>query len=291
MNEASASPAVTLVRVEHVSFSYGETPALRDVSLELRAGEFIALVGRNGSGKTTLAKHLNGLLRPSSGRVLVGPAGSALETRHAPVGELARQVGYVFQNPDHQLFLPTVRREIAYGPQQLGLSGAALEARVAETLERFELGALAERHPAELGRGVRRLTALAAIYAMGPGVLVLDEPTGGLDRRLTARLIRLLNGLAADGHAIVLITHEMWLVAECARRVIVLRDGAVVADAAPAQLLGDEQALAGTGLRPPPVARLAGALRPAGVPTGVVTVDALCGALLRLLAPAADAAP
>jgi energy-coupling factor transporter ATP-binding protein EcfA2 len=262
-----------LVRVENVSFAYGTgeqaTVALSEVSLAVTAGELVALIGRNGSGKTTLAKHLNGLLKPTSGRVLVGDVDSA----HAPVGELARQVGYVFQNPDHQLFLPTVRQEIAYGPARLGLVGDALEERISETLARFGLDDMAERHPAVLGRGVRRLTALAAIYAMRPRTLVLDEPTGGLDRRFTGMLMDLLASLAADGDAIVLITHDMRLVAEHAARVILMRAGKLIADGSPSEIFDQTELLATSGVQAPQVARLAEVLRPHGMPRGICTVD------------------
>jgi len=259
-----------LVRVEGVSFAYGSAPpALSDVSLTVAPGEFLALIGRNGSGKTTLAKHLNGLLKPSSGRVLVGD----VNTVDVAVGELARQVGYVFQNPDHQLFLPTVRQEVAYGPARLGLEGVQLDDRIEETLARFDLEAVADRHPAVLGRGLRRLTALAAIYAMRPQVLVLDEPTGGLDRRFAGRLMDLLAGLVADGDAIVLISHDMRLVAEHARRVLLVRDGRLVADAAPGEIFDQPELLATSGVQPPQVARLASELRRYGMPDGVCTVE------------------
>lgn len=260
----------TLVRLENVSFSYGAgEPALREVSLSIRAGELLALIGRNGSGKTTLAKHLNGLLKPTAGRVLVGD----VDTADVPVGDLARQVGYVFQNPDHQLFLPTVREEVAYGPSRLGLAGSDLQTRIEETLERFGLAGVADRHPAVLGRGVRRLTALAAIDAMRPKVLVLDEPTGGLDRRFAGRLMGQLTELAAGGDAIVLITHDMRLVAEYAGRVVLMRAGQVAADTTPAEIFDQAELLATSGVHAPQVARLAQALRPQGMPSGVCTVE------------------
>jgi energy-coupling factor transporter ATP-binding protein EcfA2 len=275
-----------LIRVEGVSFAYpgagddGPRPALRDVTLEIRAGELVALVGQNGSGKTTLAKHFNGLLKPVSGRVLVGEA----DTRESAVGQLARQVGYVFQNPDHQLFLPSVRREVAYGPAHLGLHDRMLEERVSTTLERFGLTDLADAHPAMLGRGLRRLTALAAVYAMGPRVLVLDEPTGGLDRRRTAELMGMLRGLVAEGRAVVLITHEMTLVAEHADRAIALRDGQVVADEAPASLFERDDVLSAVQLQAPDPALLAGELRARGmeIPSGVVSVAGFCDAWVAL---------
>lgn len=276
----------SLIRVEGVSFSYPGTggdstsPALRDVSLEIRAGQLVALIGQNGSGKTTLAKHLNGLLKPSMGRVLVGD----IDTRDVAVGLLARQVGYVFQNPDHQLFLPSVRREVEYGPQHLGLASGDLAGRVSSTLERFGLSALAEAHPAMLGRGLRRLTALAAVYAMGPRVLVLDEPTGGLDRRRTVDLMLMLRRLVGEGHAVVLITHEMALVAEHADRAIALRDGKVVADMPPRDLFERLDVLESARVQAPDPALLAADLRERGVaiPPGVVTVERFCEAWATL---------
>ena len=273
-----------LVRVESVLFAYpgdgGEPPrtVLRDVTLAIEPGEFVALIGQNGSGKTTLAKHLNGLLKPSAGRVLVG----GTDTRTAPVGELARQVGYVFQNPDHQLFLPSVRAEVGWGPQHIGLTGAALDERVRTTLERFGLTIWAEHHPIMLGRGLRRLTALAAVFAMGPRVLVLDEPTGGLDRRLTAELMAILRRLTAEGHVVILITHEMALAAEHAARVVALRGGVVVADESPGTLFDRADLLAEAGIVAPAVARLAHGLRPDGMPEGIATVDAFSDAYVRL---------
>ncbi|HUG15880.1 MAG TPA: ABC transporter ATP-binding protein [Thermomicrobiales bacterium] len=272
----------TLVRVQDISFAYtadADTqlpPALQDVSLDIHAGELVALIGQNGSGKTTLAKHLNGLLKPATGRVLVGET----DTREIAVGKLARRVGFVFQNPDHQLFLPSVRREVEYGPRQLGIDGPELDGRVAETLARFGLTALADAHPAMLGRGLRRLTALAAVCVMGPRVLVLDEPTGGLDRRRTGELMAMLRGLVDEGRAVALITHEMALVAEHAHRVVALRDGRVVADMPPSSLYERQDLLQAARLQAPDPALLAAELRERGVmlPPGVVTVAGFCDA-------------
>lgn len=274
-----------LIRVENVSFSYAAVgddrpqPVLYDISQSINTGELVALIGQNGSGKTTLAKHLNGLLKPASGSVFV----EGTDTRDVPVGELARRVGYVFQNPDHQLFLPSVRREVAYGPSRLGMVGEELEAHVAAVLERFDLTPFSDQHPAALGRGLRRLTALAAVYAMGPRVLVLDEPTGGLDRRLTGQLMTMLQRLVEEGHAVVLITHEMPLVAQYATRAVVLREGRVVGDDAPERLFDRAELLAAAHLRAPDVALLAADLRPQGMPEGIATVERFCDAYVRLI--------
>lgn len=268
-----------LVAVRDVHFSYdASVPALRGVSLTLGSGEFVALVGANGSGKTTLARHLNGLLHPDSGCVLV----AGRDTRQCSVGQLAQTVGYVFQNPDHQIFLPTVEAEVAYGPRNLGAEGDDLRARVDEALERFGLVHLRHRHPMLLGRATRRQVALAAVYAMRPRVLVLDEPTGGLDRRATIRLMSLLEDMVAAGQTVVLITHDMRLVADHARRMVVMRDGLIVADGAPADLLFDGALLGASGLRPPQVARLAASLAPLGMPP-VLTVERFSAAFVDRL--------
>lgn len=280
--EERAAPAgqdrpTPLVAVEDVHFRYGGALlALRGVSLRLGRGELVALVGVNGSGKTTLAKQLNGLLRPDSGRVLVG----GLDTREQTTGDLARTVGYVFQNPDHQIFAHTVADEVAFGPSNLGVSGAELAARVDEALGRFGLSALRERHPMLLGRGTRRRVALAAVYAMRPTLLVLDEPTGGLDRRGTAELMATLTAVVAEGRTVVLITHDLRLVAAHAARTIVLRDGAILRDGPTRAILTDPALLEAAGLRAPQVTRLSQALRGFGMPPAL-TVDEFCEAFLE----------
>ena len=273
------------IEVEHVSFAYpvaGQPDhlALNDVSLRILPGELVAIAGRNGSGKSTLARHLNGLLKPDSGTVTV----DGVDTRNESVGRMAARIGYVFQNPDHQLFLPTVRKEIEWGPSRLGLTGTALDNRVDDALERFALVEVAERHPASLGRGLRRLTALAAVMAMDPGALVLDEPTGGLDLRLTTALMAMLQSLAAEGHSVILITHEMRLVAEYAERLIVLSHGRIVADGQPGDLFEDHELMKSASLAAPVAARIAQGLEPYGVPRGITTSDGVVAAVADLLA-------
>ena len=275
--EHDAAAPEPLVVIEGVHYSYGgSVPALRGVDLTLAPGEFVALLGVNGSGKTTLAKHLNGLLRPDAGRVLV----AGRDTRQHPPGELARVVGYVFQNPDHQIFQPTVAAEVASGPRNLGARGADLAARVDEALARFGLTDLRERHPMLLGRAARRRVALAAVYATRPRVLVLDEPTGGLDRRDTTELMATLEALVAEGVTVLLITHDLRLAAAHARRVVVMSDGRVVADGPPEAILTDAERLAAAGLRPAPVTRLSLDLADAGMPPAL-TVGSFCAAFLR----------
>ncbi len=241
------------VGIENVSYTYDDgTPALRGVSLALRPGDFVALLGPNGAGKTTLAKHLNGLLRPATGRVVV----ENVDTRLAPVARLARSVGYAFQNPDHQIFASTVREEISFGLRMQELPASIIESRCAEVMERFQLGPYMDLPPALLGFGQRRKVALASIIAMQPKVLILDEPTGGLDWRSTQELMQAVAAFNAMGRTVVLITHDMRLVAEYANRAIVLRDGRLAFDGPTRDLFGQPKVLAQAQLTLPPVARL-----------------------------------
>ncbi len=259
---------------EDVCYRYEESvEALTRMNLRVLRGEYVALIGANGSGKTTLGKHVNGLLRPQAGRVLV--AGD--DTRRQSPGELARRVGYVFQNPDHQIFAATVRDEIAFGPRNVGLARAGVERRVADALETFQLTALADIPPATLGYGQRRLVTLASVHAMQPEILVLDEPSTGLDGALTARLVEWVRQLHRSGATVLFITHDMRLAA-LAGRCVVLAGGRVMLDASPAEVFACPEALARAGIAPPPIARLSQQLGMAGTP---LSVDAFCHLLAR----------
>ena len=247
-----------LIAIRDLSYRYpdAEEWALRGLNLDVAEGEWLAIVGVNGSGKSTLIKHLNGLLKPTDGEVRVGGA----DTRQKQVGELARLVGYLPQNPDRMLFSATVREEVAYGPRRLGLRGAELERRVMETLESLELLPYADHPPAVLGYGLRRRVALACVLAMRTPVLVLDEPAVGLDRKGVSRLMRILLGRHREGATVVLVTHDLRLAAHYAQRVAVLRRGHLVAVGPPDEVLADVDALRESGLEPLPVTALARAL-------------------------------
>lgn len=276
-----AREPASLIEIEEVRYRYGGVyPALNGVSLRIGTGEFLALIGPNGSGKTTLAKHCNGLLRPESGRVLV--AGEDTRTTH--VGQLARTVGYVFQNPDHQLFLPSVAEELAYGPRNLGLRGPELRARVEEALERFGLAELRNRHPTLLGRGLRQLVAIAAVYALSPRLLILDEPTCGLDGQATGRLMATLEELVAEGWSVLLITHDLRLVAEHARRVVLVHEGRILGDGPTRDILTDEALLERAGMVPPTIARLSRGLSRYGIVPALTEAELAETVLARLAA-------
>jgi energy-coupling factor transport system ATP-binding protein len=261
-------------------YSYdGRTPALRGVSCSIAPGTWTAIIGQNGSGKSTLAKLCNGLLRPRQGRVRVWGE----DMRGRPVGEIARQVGYLFQNPDHQIFAPTVRQEIAFGPDNLGLSASETERRVDDSLALFGLETYAERPPAMLGYGLRRQVTVASLFAISPSILMLDEPTTGLDWGNTRLLLDRLHGLHRDGHTILFITHDMRLVAEHAERALLLHHGQLVAQGATRQIFSRPELLARVSAVPAPVTCLSQELRAWGMEGDSLTVEAFYREYVTLL--------
>jgi energy-coupling factor transporter ATP-binding protein EcfA2 len=242
------------IHIEGLSFAYHPSqPVLRDISLSIPRGQFLALTGDNGAGKTTLARHLIGLLRPTAGRVSI----LGEETAGLKVGQLARRVGFAFQNPEVQIFNPTVREEIAFGPRNIGLTGAALEAVVEAALRQFGLEHLADTPPAVLSFGTRRLVALAGIAAMNTPILVLDEPTAGLDAGGQTRVMAWLTERHSSGATILLITHDMELAARYAQRLLVLHEGQLAADGLPQYVFAQPDVLALAGLEPPFAVQLA----------------------------------
>ena len=215
-----------VIGLDHVSYQYerggNASKALDDVTFDIERGSFIGLIGRNGSGKTTLAKHLNGLIRPTQGTV------DGLDASKHSVGEMAAHVGFVFQNPDHQIFCSTTKEEIAFGPTALGLDGATVFKRVDEMLTLFDLHRYEDVSPATLGYGERRAVALSSVLAMRTPILVLDEPTAGLDHRLAARFLGTIEKLNQRGVTIVMISHDMRAVYRYCTHVLELEDGKVV---------------------------------------------------------------
>jgi energy-coupling factor transport system ATP-binding protein len=254
-------------------------PVLRGLDLVVRRGEFLALLGANGSGKTTLTKHFNGLLRPRRGQVHIVGQDAASRS----VGELARYVGYLFQNPEQQIFSPTVRQEVAFGPHNLGLPSAKAEAQVDDALARFRLTDVADSPPAILSYGLRRRVTLASLAAMDPPVLVLDEPTVGLDAPGLRETFEWLAELHAQGRTIVLVTHDMSLAAEYADRVIAMHEGQIVAAAPPLEVFQQCELLSRTSLAAPPVLALARALGPLGLIGESLTVESFCDEYVALV--------
>lgn len=261
---------IELTDVEH---NYGgATPALAGVNLVIHRGEFVAVIGKNGSGKTTLAKHFNGLLRPThpAGRVRVRTRdGGLINPRRFKLHQLAPAVGYVFQNPDRQIFHDTCREELEFGPANLGVDRETSARRVSETLALVGLADREEDNPVQLSRGQRQRLAIASILVMESDTVVIDEPTTGQDPDEARLILECLARYQSAGHTVVIISHDMALVAEYATRIIAMRQGRVLADGTPRDVFAQQEVLRGTNIRPPQAAVLAAELR---LP-GAITVD------------------
>ena len=258
--------------VSHV-YARGGIRALDGVSLRFGSGERLAIVGQNGSGKTTLVRHLNGLLRPTAGRVTV----DGRDATGSTVAQLARIVGLVFQDPDRQIFAGSVRAEVEFGPRNLGMRGAQLRAAVDESLETVGLSAEARTNPYDLGASRRKLLALASVLAMRTPVLVLDEPTTGQDLRGVAIVRSTIHSAHAAGRTVIAISHDMDFVASSFDRIIVMRGGRVVVDGAPASVFEERSwgALRSTYLEPTLAARLGARLGLGPTPTDETLIQAL----------------
>ena len=271
-----------LIEVRNLGYTYPDgTEALRDVSLTIGRQEFIAFIGQNGSGKTTLSKCLNGLLKPTTGSVIV----EGLDTRaKGIIKQLVTKVGYVFQNPDHQLFNRSVWSEIAYGPRNLGLPEAEVKERVEEAArvagvreEHFET------HPYFLPKGLRQRVAIASILAMRPNTIIVDEPTTGQDMLQSIEVMNFLRRLwREERHTIIIITHEMRIVADYAERTVVLGQGQVLLDGPTREVFAQPEILRQTYVEPPQITRLGQALAEEGLPRDALTVEEMKAAFADL---------
>jgi len=271
-----------LIRVEGVTFSYRPEdptapPALKDISLTIARGEYVAIIGHNGSGKSTLARHLNALLVPTRGDVWVGP----WNTRDAHSRrDVRRTVGMVFQVPDNQIVATTVEDDVAFGPENLGVPEEELAVRVREALETVGLWEERRRPPHQLSAGQKQRLAIAGVIAMRPECLVMDEATSLLDPQGRADLLATLRRLHAAGTTIVAITHHMAEATE-ADRVIILEAGRIALEGTPREVFARAEALERLGLDVPPVSALANALhrRRPDFPAGLLTVSELANAV------------
>lgn len=258
------------IEINGLSHTYpSNIEALTDISCQIKQGELVAIIGQNGAGKSTLVKHLNGLLQPSAGTVKI----NGVDTCQSSVPELAKQVGYVFQNPDHQIFSATVAEELQFGLKNLGLSEAEQETRVTEALEFVGLLEQRERHPFTLSKGERQKIAVASILAVAPPIICIDEPTTGLDWRETQQMIALIRHLHDKGHTVLMITHQMELVAEMAERVLVMNQGRLQLDGAPSEIFRETAVLQACGIIPPPLSQLVARLSDLNLPQNICTVS------------------
>jgi energy-coupling factor transport system ATP-binding protein len=259
--------------VDNITFAYSpEVVALKGVSLLIEPGETVAIIGENGAGKSTLAKHLNGLLRPDSGRVTVG----GWDTREHSAAELAARVGFAFQNPDDQLFKRSVQAEVAFGPENLGFSDQEIETAVAEALDMTGLKADADKHPHDLHSSQRRLVALAATLAMRTPVVVVDEPTIGQDAAGVQWVAGIVQQLHKNGRSVIAISHHIDFCAQNFARIVVMAGGRILADSTPQEVFNQDALLAEAHVEPPQVRRLAHEL---GMDESLIDNEAFLAAL------------
>ena len=243
-----------MIKTEALSFSYdGCTPALCEINLELRDGEFLALLGANGCGKTTLLKHLNGLLKPSSGRVFLNDK----ELRSYKDEEIFKQVGMVFQDPNDQLFGATVRQDVAFGVVNMGLKPDEVARTTDEVLQLVGGSGLPDKAIHTLSFGQKRRVAIAGVLAMAPKTILLDEPTSSLDPRGVSSIMRLLRKLNKEsGTAMIMATHDVELVPLFSDRVVIMSDGRIITEGSPGKVFADTDMIRKAELRLPRLAHL-----------------------------------
>ena len=249
-----------MLDIQQVSFAYpGHAPALKEVSLTVAAGDFIGLAGRNGSGKTTLTRIMVGLAKPVSGQVLL----DGKNTIQCGPAVMARAIGYVFQNPDRQIFRDTVAQEVAFGPEQMDWSDNERTQAVADALRMTGLESVAAAYPRGLTRSFRQRIAIASALALKPRLLILDEPTSGQDAEEKSQLMKLLDELNQQGIGVILVTHDMELLLAHTRRAVVLHQGEKVFDGLTEELFAATTAtkVSEWGLRVPDVAAVAAKLK------------------------------
>jgi energy-coupling factor transport system ATP-binding protein len=264
-----------IISVRDLWFAYEKADyILKGVSFDITSGELIAIIGHNGSGKTTLVKHFNGLLKPTKGSVFI----NGINTKQATVAELARNVSYVFQNPNHQIFADTVYEEVAFGPRNLGYDEERVHELVESSLRVTGLDGTENTPPFTLSMGARERLAIASIIAMDPKVLVFDEPTTGQDHKTCLEVMEIIRKCSREGKTIVLISHDMELVAEWVNRVIVMADGVILLDGSTREVFSKQEVLNCAKLKPPQVIQVAWKLGLQDIP---LTVDELVTIISR----------
>ena len=278
-----------IIEIKNLTHTYSagtpfERSAVEDLSLDILPGEFLGIIGHTGSGKSTLIQHLNGLLKPTSGEILL--EGRDIWAQPKKIRQVRFQVGLVFQYPEYQLFEETVRKDIAFGPGNMGLSAEEIDRRVEEAAARVGLDAsLLDASPFDLSGGQKRRVAIAGVIAMEPKVLILDEPTAGLDPRGREEILAMLrNYHESCGTTVVLVSHSMEEIARNASRIAVLKRGKVLMAGTPRQVFARAAELQAAGLDVPQATRIAMALREKGaaIDPAVYTVEELTQQLLAL---------
>ena len=242
-----------MIEAKNISFTYpNDVEALRGVSVTIKDGEFVAIMGQNGAGKTTLVKHFNGLLKPTKGQVTV----NGVDVTKVSVAKLARNVGFVFQNPDHQLFSDSVEEEISFALRNFGFEESVVESRVTWALNLLNLTQYRKTSPFMLSGGERKRVALASVLAWNPETLILDEPTIGQDYQQKEKLRQFILQMKTQGKTVIMVTHDVEFVAECNPRVLLMREGKIVDDGEASRILTNPETLAAASIVPPQIAQI-----------------------------------
>lgn len=253
-SEGNSRGGGKVILFEEVWFGYTPNrPVLRDISVEISPGEVVALMGENGAGKTTLVKHVNGLLKPTRGAVFI----EGVDTRTTSTATLARKVGFVFQNADHQLFADTLEGEIAFALRNLGFPNDEVDERVSRYLKRFDLTRYKDRSPFLLSGGERKRLALASVLCVEPDIIILDEPTQAQDAKQKLKLAQLIDSYRSSDSIILLVTHDVEFAVQVVDRLLLLSQGRILADGSPRQILGNHDLLRRARLLPPQITQLA----------------------------------
>jgi cobalt transport protein ATP-binding subunit len=255
--------------------------ALRGVSISIQQGKVVSVIGKNGAGKTTLAKHLNGLLKPTSGSVVV----QGVEVSGKSASEMAHQVGYVFQNPEDQLFESSVIEEVAFGPKNLGMSREQIDLEVKSALSMVGLLSVISEHPYNLTYGQRKMLCIASVLAMRPEIVILDEPNAGQDYSGLKNLGKILQYLRSQEKTVLMISHDIEFVAEHSDESVLMHEGRVITHASTRSVLSDTANLGSSAVRPPQVTRLALNLSRVGMRRDVITVREMVESLEKTLKP------
>lgn len=263
-----------------------ESVALEDISFEVDDGEFLGIIGHTGSGKSTLLQHLNGLLKPDEGKIIIG--GVDITADDVSMVEIRKRIGLVFQSPEYQLFEETVAKDVAFGPKNLGLSQEEIDSRVKEavTMVGLDYDQIKDRSPFELSGGQKRRVAIAGVIAMGPEVLILDEPTAGLDPKAHKDILSMIEEVhRLTGNITILVSHNMADVARLSDKILVIDSGHLVVCGTPKEVFSQTEELEKVGLDLPPITRLTEELRKRGMkiePT-ILSIDEAAGQIAEYL--------
>jgi len=266
-----------LIKIENLVYSYSKKSPiiLNGINLEINKGELVALVGQNGAGKSTLLKQLNGLLKPTSGRVIV----NSNDTQRVKTSRMAQSIGYLFQNPDHQIFSDNVYDEIAFALKNFGCDKQTIDSEVSRIAEKLSITHLLSKSAFSLSKGEKQRLALASILVLNTPVLVLDEPTTGQDYKECMEIMSIVRELNESGTTVIMVSHDMEVVSDFAKRTIILYDGKIIEDGATSEILKKRESLKMAGLTPPQIYELA--LRLGGEFKDITDIDSMFELIMR----------